>query len=125
MLRLTGNRDIDIDLLNRLDDRELVMSCQKNPDADRICMDQDFWQRRVFTKFGFVPAEILRKYKGDRNWSTYYIDDLKKVDPKLLTGYAIRGRLDLVMVAVQKGADVRADDAAVVGGGSERSRRSG
>jgi len=31
MLRLTGNRDTD--LLNRLDDRELIWSCEKNPEA--------------------------------------------------------------------------------------------
>jgi len=106
MIPLSQNRDVNIDILNRLDDESLVKICQLSEDADEICMREDFWKRRVFTKFSYIPIEILREGKGDQNWSSYYINDLIKVHPSHVIGYAGDGRLDLVMIAVDQGANV-------------------
>ena len=74
---LTGNKNIDIKILNELEDVDLVKFCQVNKQANSICKDQVFWMNRVFNRFGYVGGNILRKYKGNKSWSEYYIDLIK------------------------------------------------
>ncbi len=110
---LTGNKNVDIIILNKLDDKDLVEACQVNKRADVICNDQTFWMDRIVTKFPEVPNDILRKYKGGRTWSEYYINDLRKINKStkyyLIEGSRI-GRLDYVIIALEKGADIHHKD---------------
>ena len=78
---LTGIKDVDYKILNELDDKDLVKYCQTNKEANKICNDQTFWMRRVLKKISYIDIEILRKYKGERSWSEYYIEDLRKINP--------------------------------------------
>ena len=77
---LTGVKDLNFRILNELDDIDLVNICQTNKAADKICTDQKFWLNRIMIKFPYL-SNIINKYKGDRTWSEYYIDDLIKVNP--------------------------------------------
>ena len=46
-MSLTGNIDIDTDLMMKLDDRELGMVCQVNRKARQICNNPLFWRKRL------------------------------------------------------------------------------
>ena len=76
---LTGVKDLDFKILGELEDKDLVSYCQTNKQADEICKDQGFWLNRILLKFPYLSWEILNKYKGDRSWSEYYINDLRDI----------------------------------------------
>ena len=113
---LTGNKNIDIKILNELEDVDLVKFFQVNKQGNSICEDQVFWMNRVFNRFGYVSGNILRKYKGNKSWSEYYIDlikykrDNKKYVNKYLTKGSKNGRLDQVIIALKNGANIHAQN---------------
>src|SRR5665648_219289 len=99
----TGNKNTDYLVLERLEDKELVKICQTNQYLRNLCRDEGFWLRRIQEKFPYLSLDILNRYKGDKTWSQYYIEDLRltlggNVDT-LLIEFSIMGRLDLVIVA--------------------------
>ena len=101
---LTGNKDVDRKILNELEDKDLVNVCQTNKKANSLCNDQVFWMNRVFDRFGYVGGNVLRKYKKDRTWSEYYINDLRKINILNAQDYlnqgSIKDRLDHVIIAL-------------------------
>ncbi len=102
---LTGNKDVDMKILNELEDIDLVNACRVNKQADEICNNQVFWMNRVFQRFSYVPGDVLRKYKGNRSWSEYYIKDLIKVKDDLFRA-TIQWRPDHIYIAIANGADI-------------------
>ena len=114
---LTGNKDTDRLILNKLDDKDLVNFCLSNKAANNFCnQDQTFWRDRVFSRFG-LPYELANKYKGEKSWSEYYIDLQKPRYNVLEDGFdrnpstilfygAENDRLDLVMASLYRGADI-------------------
>ena len=113
---LTGNKDVDRKILNKLEDKDLVKACQVNKYADSICNDQVFWMNRVFDRFGYVGGDLLRKYKKDRSWSEYYIQDLRKITPDNAKEYMHNNtsRLDYIIIAVNIGSDIRDESPGVM-----------
>ena len=107
---LTGNKNLDFTILNKLEDKDLVKVCQTNSQANELCNDQTFWFNRILNRFPYLSLDILKQYKGQRDWSEYYIKDLRQVTPTIgrnrLGIWARKGRLDLVIIAVNKGADI-------------------
>ena len=107
---LTGNKIMNMEILNKLDDKDLVNICQVNKKANEICRDQVFWMSRVFSKFPYVPRDILGKNKGNRSWSEYYIKDLIKIKKSNANRYlriaSTNDRLDHVIISVNLGADI-------------------
>jgi len=76
---LTGKKELDIEILNELSDKDLVSYCSSNKDANKICNDETFWQRRTIQKYDkYLSVEMMRKYKKDK-WSDYYIE-LNKIN---------------------------------------------
>ncbi len=113
-MNLTGIKDIDFMILNELDDKSLVNYCTTNKEANKVCNNQIFWMNRTIKTFPYVNIEILRKNKENREWSEYYIDDLKKINRRnagryLRKGSAI-GRMDFVIISLNKGANLCAVD---------------
>ena len=109
---LTGVRDLDFKILNKLDDNDLVNVCKTNKQANNLCDDQGFWLQRIMIKFPYLGIDVLKKYKQNRSWSQYYIEDLRTITPsnantKLITA-SKSGRLDQVIIAVNNGADIHA-----------------
>lgn len=110
---LTGDRNLDSVVLNKLDDIDLVNVCQTNKLANILCNDQTFWLHRIRTKFPYLGLDLLRKYKNKLrlSWSQYYITELRTITERnaqyMLTKASSTSRLDLVMISVNKGADVR------------------
>ena len=108
---LTGNKNLDFKIFNKLDDKDLVNLCQTNRHANELCNNQVFWLNRILNRFPYLGIDILKKYKQERSWLQYYIKDLRQITPtnaqdKLEICSRI-GRLDLVIIAVNKGADIR------------------
>ena len=116
---LTGNKDLDIIVLNNLEDRDLVNYCQTNKKAEILCNDQSFWLNRIMLKFPYLGLEILNKYKQEL-WSEYYIKDLRNIARsanmnQTLIKASQEGRLDHVMIAIANGADIHVwNDSAVM-----------
>ncbi len=111
---MIGNKDIDRKLLNELEDEDLVNMCQVNKKAQSICNDQVFWMNRVFLRFGYVGGNILRKSKGDRDWSEYYIKDLRKINSYYANEYLMngsgKGKLDHVIISLNIGANIHVNN---------------
>ena len=107
---LTGNKDVDMMILSKLNDVDLVNTCQVNKMANEVCNDQKFWLNRILSKFP-INLEVLTKYKGDRSWSDYYID-LRRITPETAQKYLFNGtiqkRLDHVIIALHEG-DINKD----------------
>ncbi len=76
---LTGIKDIDFKILNKLDDGTLVTYCTANKGAMEVCNDQIFWMNRILKTFPYLDVDSLREYKGNRSWSELYINDLRKL----------------------------------------------
>ena len=110
---LTGQKDTDIEILNRLDDKSLIKFCHSNTKTLNFCnTNQQFWLNRIIAKYK-IPIDVLNKYKGDRTWSEYYIQDLRKIDKSVLKWLqygSVAGRLDFVMAALNLGADINNQD---------------
>ncbi len=109
-MNLTGIKNIDFKILNNLDDNSLVKYCSLNKKANKVCNNQIFWMNRILTKYPYLNIKMVRKYKGNREWSDYYINDLRKIntsnaDDKLIM-FSSKGRLDLVLIAINHGADI-------------------
>ena len=108
---LTGNRNVDMLILSKLEDVDLVNVCKVNKIANDLCNDQGFWMNKILNKFPEVGLKTLKRYKRDRTWSEYYIDDLRLINRNNAQEYlhsgSLNGRLDYVMIAKSLGADIR------------------
>ena len=77
---ITGSKDVDFEILNKLDDKDLIVFCSTSSEAKTFCEDQTFWQRRVIDRFGkYLSLDTIRIFKADRKWSDYYIELATKV----------------------------------------------
>jgi len=103
---LTGMKDVDYKILNELNDKDLVSFCSTNKKADEYCNDQTYWMVRTLYKFPKIPLEVLTKHKGERTWSEYYINDLRRykqlsdkiLSPDFYNEIVKNGRLDILMI---------------------------
>ena len=76
----TSQKDINEKVLLYLPDKDLVKWCEVNKKANEICKSDNFWFKRVTSLFPYIPIDILRKYKGNRSWSEYYIEDMYRIN---------------------------------------------
>ena len=87
---LTGNKDLDMKIINELDDKELMKVCQANKYVNSLCKNDNFWRRRVLLKFGqyLGNSEEIKERYNVKNWEKYY-KYLTKYLHKFLDGYGI------------------------------------
>lgn len=53
--------------------------------------------------FPYLDLGLLRRYKGDRSWSEYYINDLRNITDSVVHVYTVEvDRMDHVVIAVHK-----------------------
>jgi ankyrin repeat protein len=102
------SKDIDIETLLYLDDKTISNICCINKYMKDICNREDFWLRLIKVRFPYLNLDLLFQYRGKRSWSEYYIRDLRfslnnKSIYELLISSSIKGRLDHVMIAVNRG----------------------
>ena len=115
---LTGNRNLDFIIFNKLNDVDLVNVCQTTHQANELCGDQTFWLNRILSRFPYLSLDLLKQYKQERSWSQYYIEDLRQVTSlnaqNKLETESKTGRLDVIIVAVNEGANIKANNDSVV-----------
>lgn len=126
---LTGIKDVDINILNNLEDKDLVSYCETHQYAKSICNDQSFWQRRTISKYGEqLDVEMMRKNKGDIKWSDYYIELNRIVKSKYgeyeLAKAMENGREDIVKLLKDKGIVVRFITETYTDGGKDETYQS-
>jgi hypothetical protein len=96
MDRLTGIRDTNLLILNKMDDRSLLSYCQTNKYAENLCNNEDFWRNRFIKVYGIEDAKLKDK---NRSWKNYYLLVLyyksKYTDKKALVKIAEKGYTDL------------------------------
>jgi len=98
---LTGNRNIDITILNQLGDRDLGNALQTNQEADLIGKGNTLWSERIAIKFPYLSPEIKSLYKGSRSWSRYYRSLTRQAPDKMKFAYNT-DRWDLIMVELEE-----------------------
>ena len=72
---LTGIRDLDREIVNKLSDKDLLQICLLNKTySERVCDDSYF---RLRTENGF-PETV--QYKENRSWKNHYLNIVKYID---------------------------------------------
>lgn len=102
---LTGNKDLNFEILNNLSDKDLLNFCQTNTQAYALCNDETFWQRRTIKNYGkYISVDTMKKFKKNK-WSTYYIElgEKTKKHPAYNLAKAIEeGRTDVETILRKK-----------------------
>ena len=72
----TGNKDVDTQIMQNLNDTDLAKVCSLNSYTRKLCLDENFWMNRTMARFGtIIPIDELVKFKNEFNtWKKYYLD---------------------------------------------------
>ena len=62
-MSLTGVRDVDMEIILQLEDKELPRVCAVNKYVNEICQSDAFWYRRLLNRITKVRDDNLSKYK--------------------------------------------------------------
>ena len=63
-MSLTGVKDVDMEIILQLEDRELPRVCAVNRYVNEICQSDAFWYRRLINRITKVRDDNLSKYKN-------------------------------------------------------------
>ena len=66
-MSLSGNKDVDMEIILKLDDSELPRVCSVNKYVNKICESDAFWYRRLINKINLVKKDNFSKYKDLEN----------------------------------------------------------
>lgn len=69
-------KDINIEVMNRLDDKSLTYFCRTNKVAQNICNSEDFWRKRIYRIFGKRTPEILENKKEEESFKDFYQSEI-------------------------------------------------
>ncbi len=75
---LTGNKDVDREILGKLTDKELLIACQTNDYTNKKVCDETFFRNLVYNRY---PATI--RYKDSvkvRDWKNFYLSVIYYID---------------------------------------------
>lgn len=77
---LTHIKDVNFEIMNKMDDQTLLNFCKVNHKAARLCRDENFWRKRFVNRFmmnedmniinNYVNSYLLPKYK---TWKDIYL----------------------------------------------------
>lgn len=74
---LTGNKQADLLVLNKLDDRDLLVFCISNKYISKLCEDENFWHTRFIERFGIEASKYKPK---NRSWKNHYLRVIADLD---------------------------------------------
>ena len=57
-LKTKGFKDVNYNILNRLNDRELLDVCSVSKESNKLCNDQNFWKIRVYKNSEIIFHQI-------------------------------------------------------------------
>jgi len=108
------SKDDMFNLAINLDLKDLLNFCKTSKRINNVLCKQDtFWLYKIKQSFPSLEFNIMNLYKGTRIWKNYYIQDLyptinKNVDKVLIDSSGL-GRLDLVIAALDLGANIHTE----------------
>ena len=72
--KLTGIRDLDYMILNRLSDKDLLAVCQVNKEVNKLCNDDKYWQQRIKYIFDVESNNLieLKNFLEIDTWREMY-----------------------------------------------------
>jgi hypothetical protein len=89
---LSGYKDTDYIILNKLNDYELGKVCQVNKKLKKMCDDDNFWKVRIYQKLGEYFYLKNPKDFIITTWKNYYISLMEKINSYMKgTIYLING----------------------------------
>ena len=74
---LTGNKDVDFEILNRLTDYELIRVCEANTKVRAYCNNEEYWKLRTYQRFSPYISPLNPKDFVTDSWKNYYINIAK------------------------------------------------
>ncbi|GAG48290.1 unnamed protein product, partial [marine sediment metagenome] len=72
----SGIPDVDMQILEKLPDKDLGQVCQTSKYVQSLCQNETFWHQRFianFSKYYSNNIDLILKYKGNTSWRNYYI----------------------------------------------------
>jgi len=75
-MAMTGIKDLDLEILMNLPDRDLLNYCSTNKDIYNMCNNDMFWRKRFIKRFG---ETALYKPK-ERKWKNHYMQVVIDLD---------------------------------------------
>ena len=69
MSKLSGIRDVDREILGKLDDKELLKACSIDKNTWNIICDDGFLRRRLLAKY----PEIEKYKKVNESWKQFFL----------------------------------------------------
>jgi len=98
-----------------LDLKTLLNLCKTSKHINSLLCRDNIWLYNIKKYFPTLNINIMNLYRNDRSWKQYYIKDLYKIIHRskwihaldiLLTVASVDGRLDLIIAALDLGANV-------------------
>ena len=71
MKAFTGNKDIDLKIIQNLKDEDIPAICRVNKYVSKLCEDENFWLNRLLNK-SKIHIEDLKKIKGNLTYKKLY-----------------------------------------------------
>jgi histidinol phosphatase-like PHP family hydrolase len=71
----TGNKDVDLITLSKLNDRDLFKICLEvnNKYLNYICNDEHFWKKRANKNM----PDLIKYRKENQRWKKFYVQMIK------------------------------------------------
>jgi len=78
MERFSGNKDVDREILSKLDDKNLLKACQINKYFwEKVC-NEDFFRNRLLNNYPNIRREDIKNWKEFHLRAIYYISKMKE-----------------------------------------------
>ncbi len=93
----SGNKDVDLMILMKLEEKDLINFCQINKYAKKLCLNEDFWRNRLWKYYGKICIEEEQIYKEFYLKLVYYMDKYRyKKDNISFRNASQNGRLEVL-----------------------------
>lgn len=107
MTDLTGNKDVDLLIFEKLDDRTLFQYCEIGKDDDyvkKLCNDEHFWLKRLQKTFGDVQKNPKKTWKNLYLSLVYYTEKYPVGQPNLpIYEMAVNNDVEVLNYYIMKG----------------------
>ena len=106
-----------------LDDVELAEACMVDKSfSDKVC-NSTFWINRIIERFPVLNITVINIYKKGNTYWAYYYNLVKAIQDEplydVLIDSAKAGMNDLILIALNRGADIHAQYDLALGGASQ------
>ena len=88
-MSFTSIKDVNLEIMSKMDDRTLLNICATNKYGRELCQNESFWHKRFLQKYG----EMAAKHKPEkRSWKNHYMQiviDTNWRSPAQILSYVI------------------------------------